>query len=173
MKPLPSQAELHRILHYDPETGIFRWKYRHELDAKRNTQLVGAIAGRKPSNPKSYCALKINKVTYAVHRLAWLYHYGEDPHDLYVDHIDGDKHNNAIKNLRLATLTENNQNRKVNSNSRSGIRGVSRNRHGNWQAEVQAYGKLCHLGTFASCEAAKAAFNAAVAKLHGEFARPN
>jgi hypothetical protein len=89
---------------YDAVTGEFRWKVRTSKCVR-----VGDVAGASTSN--GYTRLRLNGVEYLAHRIAWLYVYGEHPSNL-IDHIDGNKKNNAISNLRVVTFSENIQNQK-------------------------------------------------------------
>lgn len=89
-----TQSELHEILDYDPETGIFRWKHNLTSHIRK-----GAIAGS--SSGFQYCRIFINKKRYLAHYLAWLYVYGAFPSGT-LSHRDGDDKNNAIMNLEPA-----------------------------------------------------------------------
>ena len=92
-----TQAELKQHLHYDPTTGVFtRLKHFH-------TTRIGKPAGGY--NSKGYLVIKINYVDYYAHRLAFVYMYGYMPKE--IDHIDRDKGNNRIKNLREVTRQDN------------------------------------------------------------------
>jgi hypothetical protein len=89
-----------------------------------------------------------------------------------VDHIDRNPLNNSRSNLRLATISQNGCNRVAQSNSKSGIKGVSWcKREGRWRAVITIDGKYRSLGYFNSPEAAARAYAEAAAVLHGEFAR--
>lgn len=91
-----------------------------------------------------------------------------------VDHKDGDPMNNRISNLRVADFVQNQANRKLNRNSTSGYKGVSRDKScGNWKAYIRVNGKLLHLGNFKTKELAAMAYNIAAIEHFGEFARPN
>jgi hypothetical protein len=118
-KPLPSQEELQALFEYSPITGLFTYKVKPNFRIK-----IGSIAGtiKKTGKCKGYCFIKVNGQVYQASRLAWMYVYGIDPGDLTVDHIDRNPSNNAIDNLRLATLSEQSFNR--TSNNTLGVRGV-------------------------------------------------
>lgn len=158
--------ELRKIVSYDPDTGVFVWL----VDRLRSK--AGSVAGSvwtKP-NGRKYLIIVIGKRNYYAHRLAWLYVHGEWPTD-QVDHIDGNGLNNAISNLRAATAAENCRNRGANSNNKTGLKGVHLSRPGKWRASLRIGNRLKHLGYFSDPAEAHAAYCAAAAEAHGEFAR--
>lgn len=95
---------------------------------------------------------------------------GLDIADKDVDHIDGNRLNNRRSNLRAATRSENARNSGARRNSKSGIKGVHL-RDGRWIAQIGMSGRRVYLGSFATIEAAAAAYAEAAKKYHGEFAR--
>ncbi len=77
-----------------------------------------------------------------IHRLVWQLHYGDIPKDKEIDHIDGDKANNAIDNLRLVTKQGNQWNR-------TDGKGYCFNKSiGKWQAYIHINNKMKHLGFY-------------------------
>ncbi len=99
------------------------------------------------------------------HRLAWLYVHGTWP-AMRVDHRNGNPADNRIRNLRLATNSENRQNlHKAHKNNLSGLLGVSRNGN-NWAATIKINGKRIGLGTYKTAEAAHAVYLVAKRELH-------
>jgi len=75
-----------------------------------------------------------------------------------IDHIDGDRSNNKLSNLRIVTRAENMQNqRKAKGNSRIGLLGVSANK-GRWMARIKRNGVMRHIGTFDTPQQAHAAY---------------
>lgn len=97
-----SAKRLREILDYNPETGIFTWKVM--LAHRRKP---GDVAG---SLTHGYIEIGIENHSYRAHHLAWLYIHGELPQGM-IDHIDGNRVNNAIANLRIATNQQNSQNK--------------------------------------------------------------
>jgi hypothetical protein len=105
------------------------------------------------------------------HRLAWLLVHEDDPVS-GIDHIDGDPLNNRIKNLRLATQSQQRFNARPRTHSRTGIKGVTLNgdRRG-YDARITIEGKTQYLGYFRTIEDAAKARREAAERLHGEFVR--
>ena len=94
--------------------------------------------------------------------------------DELVDHWDRDTLNNTRKNLRIATRSQNQQNRKVNSNSTSGYKGVSYAKlRGQWLARINIHGRQKSLGYFDTAEMAAFIYNQSALKHFGEFANLN
>lgn len=151
-------ARLRELLHYDPETGAFRW-----LIDRRRTK-AGDIAGSRRRD--GYVSISCAGSSYVAHRLAWLYMHGSWP-ELDVDHKDGDRANNAFDNLRQASDSQNAQNRAVRIDSSSGIPGVGWHKgKGRWQAKIGVNGRRIFLGSFRTAEEACAAYMQAKERLH-------
>lgn len=171
-----TQEYLKSCLHYDEETGVFTWlkrplehfKNAHGCNAW-NARYPGAIAGSTESN--NYLTIGINGKSYMAHRLAWLYVHGVPPKD-QIDHINGDRSDNRIANLREANNFENRRNSKVRKDSKSGFKGVFwRAKKQKWMACIGYNYSQVHLGYFETAEEAHAAYCAASKKYHGRFAR--
>lgn len=135
-----SQKELKKLLHYDPDTGVFT-----RLVTTSNRSKAGAIAG-SPSN--GYSSIRINYKLYYAHRLAWLYMTGAFPED-HIDHINHIRTDNRWANLRDVTQAENGKNQpKINTNT-SGVTGVCWHKAANkWTAYVHTKEKRKSLGYF-------------------------
>lgn len=158
-----TQAELIRLLNYDPETGVFTHK------ARRCGVTVGSVAG-SVDRGHGYSRIKIDERLYLAHRLAWLYVYGEWPAQ-QIDHRDRDRGNNRINNLRCATASENMFNKPIYKNNSSGAKGVSwHKQHRKYIATIHCNGKSRHLGLFATVDEASAVYQEACKRLHGQFA---
>jgi hypothetical protein len=162
-KPLPPLAELQERLSYDPDTGVFRWKVK-----LRGPVSVGDIAGTRHSC--GYLKFTHKGRPYFCHRVAWLFAYGEDPGALEIDHANGDRSDNRIENLRLATSSNNQCNIGLRADNACGYKGVYWwERQGCWVAKVQVRGVSCRRVSFRSAEAAYEWTCAKRAELHSEF----
>jgi hypothetical protein len=160
-KPL-SMERLREILEYDPETGNFIWK---TATSSRNP--VGSIAGTVTS--AGYREVCIDWKRYLIHRLAWFWTHGVWPHE--IDHINRDRLDNRIANLREAERSQNNLNTKTRRDNSSGVRGVTWHaQNKKWRAVYHKNGKQISLGLFDDIEEAAKAYSEAVAKAYGEFA---
>lgn len=166
---------LSEILKYDPLTGKLFWKERpvsmfsnSRACRSWNSRYAGKEAFTADLN--GYRQGMINYRTLYAHRVAWAIYYGEWPTD-QIDHINCDRSDNRIANLRSADAFGNNRNQMLMKNNTSGFKGVSRARSGRWVAKIMAGGKYKHLGTFDSAVEAAKVYARAAAGYHGEFAR--
>jgi len=148
-KPLPPIELLRDRYNYNPDTGEFK-------NRKTGTPIVRAT--------------KIGQYGIFInYRVAYAMYYGTDPGAMQIDHIDGDKSNNRISNLRLATHEQNLYNQKVNSTNTSGYKGVVQY-YSRWRAYICINYKRINLGTFDTPEEAHKAYCEAADKHHGKFA---
>lgn len=154
-----TQEALKELFTYDTETGVFQ----HRLAVGRGK--VGVAAGN--IHRSGYRRIKVMLKEYKAHRLAWLYVYGEWPEG-QVDHINGQRDDNRIANLRDVSGTENQHNRrKPSANNQSGYLGVSLCKDTNlWRATIKVGGKNKRLGLYDTPQQAHEAYLAAKAKLH-------
>lgn len=148
---------------YDPETGSFTWLKRppEHFSSKRytnqfNCRFAGDLAFTN-FNRGGYLRVRVfNTLVYA-HRVAWLLHYGEWPTGV-IDHLNGDRSDNRISNLRDGTVSQNMRNQRRRRDNKSGFGGVSWDKEKKkWIAQVSSRGKYVHLGYFADFDDAKAA----------------
>ena len=157
-----------KALAYDPETGKFHWLARPDRSPQWNGRYAGTEAGSLIAST-GYLSIRLDSKAYQAHHLAWLIVHGNLP-PVSIDHINRDKTDNRIANLRLATLAENNLNAPIRSNNTSGFKGVSLHRAtGKWMAMIAVGGRSTYLGLFASKQEAADAYAAAGRRLHGEF----
>ncbi|EMH4108092.1 HNH endonuclease [Serratia marcescens] len=145
---------------YEPTTGKFFTK-----DAKERRTKV---------DHKGYLRFGVSGYGMVIaHRAAWAIHYGEIPKK-HIDHIDGDKTNNRIDNLRLCTHNQNQHNQGIRKNNKSGFKGVSWMKSlRKWQAQICCNSKVKHLGFYDEKEDAARAYDKAAIEFHGEFAWTN
>lgn len=163
-----TQEHVRSILDYNPETGIFIWKWRSYLRPCLNSRYYNTVAGSVGKNGREF--ISIDNKKYYSHRLAWLYMTGAWP-TKEIDHEDLNSLNNKWENLREATSSENAYNRKNQINNTSGHKGISFDKKNNkWRARIYVSKKCIHLGRFISREDAIIAYEGAM-NLHGEFAR--
>lgn len=158
-------GRLREILHYDPDSGEFRWLERLAYRIR-----VGDVAGGL-NKTTGYRVITICRRGYKAHQLAWLYMTGAWCRPA-TDHRDLDQANNRWSNLRRATKSANSANRRRFRNNTSGFKGVHQDRgFGRWVARICKDGRTHYLGRFATPQAAHAAYVAAAKRLFGEFAR--
>lgn len=163
-KTLPPLAELREWLRYDAETGFFYW-----IKTQNGKTNAGSPAGTICE--KGYVKINYNKRPMLAHRLAWLFACGEDPGPMQIDHINCDRADNRICNLRLATNANNMQNTRKRGGTTSQYKGVSwQEAKGKWRADIRANGKQMYLGLFKDEHEAYLAYCAAAARHFGEFA---
>lgn len=113
--PALTQDELKRVIEYNPDTGEFYWRVK----ASKNIA-VGSLAGSV--NAQNYWQIRLYGKVWLGHRLAWVYVFGRWPSQ--IDHIDRDRRNNRISNLREVSGTDNQLNRGIQANNKTGHRGI-------------------------------------------------
>ena len=153
-----------QVLDYCQRTGVFVWK----INAS-SRRPIGSIAGKIDKD--GYRVIRIDGKNYRAGRLAYFMSYGHWPSEL-IDHVNGDRLDDSLKNLREASYRQNCQNSIVHKNSSSRKKGVDyHKRDGAWRARIRVDGKRVFLGNFPTPELAHAAYVQAASALHGEFAR--
>ena len=130
---------------------------------------IGMRAGGL-SKTKLYRTIHIDDKSYYEHQIIFLMNHSYLPK--IIDHIDNDRLNNKIENLRQCTINQNAYNSKKPITNTSGFKGVCwhKNRH-TWQASIKVNSNPLYLGSFKTAEEAHEAYKAAALKYHGEFAR--
>ena len=122
---LITQERLKELLEYNFETGEFVWIAK---TSKYSSVKVGRVAGGV-SKSHGYIVIRVDGYLCLAHRLVWRYVYGYFPEGEgkpFIDHIDGDKVNNRVENLREVSRFENNRNARIRSDNKSGTHGVFR-----------------------------------------------
>jgi hypothetical protein len=129
-----NQQLLRARLQYEPSTGVFT--------RARGYSKVGRVA------TKGYIQISVAGYRYMAHRLAWLYVHGDWPQG-QIDHINQNKTDNRIENLRVVSNKQNQENVTMWAHNKSGRRGVRWSQCiGKWIAEIIQHKKKIHLGAF-------------------------
>jgi hypothetical protein len=141
-------------IEYNPDTGEFF--YKKPSHGRTLSKPAGSIQST------GYRMVCVNSKRYLAHRLAWYLYYGEWP-TLTIDHLNRDRSDNRICNLRLATRSQNQCNRPS--------KGYSHHKNsGKFQARIHINGKTTYLGWYDTEEEARQAFLAAQDQYHGQYA---
>lgn len=173
--PLPDPCDLRKMLHYERGTGKLFWKQRgveffrdcprfpadHHM-RRWNTMFAGTEAFRT-IHKDGYLMGKVQYKLLLAHRVIWAVAYGTWPSD-EIDHIDGDRANNKLENLRVASRNDNMRNTGIRCNNHSGCPGVRMTKGGRWHGYIRHAKQSYNLGTFSSFEEARAARKAAEAR---------
>lgn len=160
--------DVRKIFELEESTGILRWRFNPERAKCWNTRHAGKPVG-SPSH--GYLQVRVGRL-YQVHRLVWLYIHGEWPVD-FLDHINGDKADNRLVNLRIATPSQNLCNRPMQKNNSCGFKGVRfRPHHKKWEGRINKDGRTVWRRYFDSAQEAAAARRLALSEFHNEFAKP-
>lgn len=155
-----SHARLCEVLSYCPDTGIFVWKIRLSKRVRAGRQ-AGCL------RQDGYIDINIDRESFLAHRLAWFYIHGVWPDDA-IDHVNREKTDNRLSNLRQANFRQNSFNAKRPIRNRSGLKGVSWSRHAKkWRAQIRGVG---HIGYFSDPLDAHNAYCVAARSIAGEFA---
>ena len=151
-------------LFYDEKTGIFYWRDVDIVGGKARGKQAGTV------NSKGYIIINVKKdgkqSQFRAHRLAWLFVNGHFP-EIGIDHINGDKLDNRMENLREASILENGQNRrKASSHNKLGVLGVRVDKYGKYIASIRVNGKVKFIGRFNEIAKASDAYIQAKRELH-------
>lgn len=175
---VPSPSRLREILRYEPDTGKIFWLERCISEFQNSGQWKSwnsRFSGKEAfyaRHPKGYLKGSTpGRVHLLSHRVAWAIHMVEWP-DAQIDHINCNKTDNRIANLRLASPSGNMHNVGKRTNNTSGRKGVSFDKgRGKWVASICINWEKMHLGYFEDVESAHRAYSEAAEKYHGQFAR--
>lgn len=158
-----TQELLQELFYY--QDGYLFNKIKRSTNAMPNTK-----AGTQP-NKSDYRRVSISNKIYLEHRIIWILLKGVIPSELFIDHINQNKNDNKIENLRLCTRSENQYNRGSYKNNKSGYKGVSFNKALNkYSAQMRINDKKKHLGYFTTAELAKKAYDDKAIEIQGQFA---
>lgn len=141
----------------------WRQKTSNRVDTNRPAGNISATDGYRRIGLKGH--------SYRAHRLIWMHVYGRWPNG-EIDHIDGNRLNNHIENLREVTRHQNGRNLAKKSSNTSGHKGVTWSKAaGKWAAQISPNRRNVHLGLFDCPAAASFAYQIASDKHFGEYAR--
>jgi hypothetical protein len=144
-----SQEKLKDWIFYNSKTGQFLRK-KYQLKSNK----VGGL------DSHGYLGIGIQGKIYKAHQLAWLYHFGSHPKG-QIDHINCNRQDNRIENLRNVNAT-------INALNRSSAKGVYKH-FNKYRARIKINGKHLHLGLFDSEDQAKQVYLNAKKQYLGEF----
>lgn len=154
-------SKIRNLFSYDHESGVLIWKN----PPNKHKRLIGLPAGAKKtsrSSGKSYIYIIIDNISYSAHRIAWAHYHGSHPKN-QIDHLNGDGTDNRIINLEDKTADENQKNKKLFCNNKTGIPGVRLQSNGSFRTEIRVMNKHIHLlvtnDFFEACCARKSAEN--------------
>lgn len=157
----PTCERLHELFEY--KEGNLYWKRQRNHRAR-----AGDVAGSRALH--GYIHVCIDRKVYLAHRLIWLMAHGELPES--IDHINGDRADNRLENLRSCTQAENNKNQKLAKTNKSGFKNVSWYApYSKWRVTVRANGKQKNCGYYEDIELATLVAAEARDKYHGQFSR--
>jgi hypothetical protein len=157
-------------IRYDPETGLLWWT-KQGGPRRRTDKPVGCF------DTMSYlsfhtCNMSVQK-RFQCHRVAWFLHWGEWP-SRHIDHINNDRSDNRIANLRLASSSENGMNMLKRKGCTSQYKGVSWcAQPKKWRSKIMKDGVQKHLGYYDNEEEAARAYDKAAKEIFGEYANLN
>jgi hypothetical protein len=157
---IETKEYLDRILDYNPHTGQLTWRV---LWPNRR---AGTI------NTDGYIKVVIERLDFKAHRLCWIMYYGSAPQrGAHIDHMNRNKKDNRISNLRVCGAKENQQNANTPKNNTSGYKGVAKVRKSpKFRAYICVNRKQIHLGMFDTPEEAHSAYCQAATSYFGEYA---
>ena len=159
-KKILTQEYLHSLFEY--KDGAIYWNKSREKVTAGNK--AGYVANT------GYLLVGIDKNLFLNHRIIFMMNYGYMP--TMIDHIDGNKLNNKIENLRDITRGQNRMNSKLQSNNKSGVKNVNWNKkHKKWYVQLGVEGKKLYFGSYFDLNVAKFVAETMRHKYHKQFAR--
>lgn len=150
---------LRELVNYDPESGLMT-----RLVRSANIKSGAAVGCVRSDN--GYLVARIDGALYRVHRLVWLYVHGDWPSGV-IDHINGDRRDNRIQNLRDTSQQTNVHNSRYQARkSATGLQGVYKYGASKFRAQITVNRRFIHLGCFPTAELAHEAYKDAKKRLH-------
>ena len=153
---------LHELFEY--RDGKLFWKKMRGCRSDLVNKEAGSI------NENNYRRIKIKDKLYMAHRVVFMFHHGYMPEE--VDHIDCNRQNNSIENLRAVTKSQNCWNRKIPTSNTTGIKGVCWHKAAKqWYVQLQVAKKMKYFGIYKDLELAELVAKEARNLYHGAYAR--
>lgn len=135
--------EIKKLISYNPDSGRFTWLVNRR--AVKDGDIAGSV------NSKGYVCISVLGSSYLAHRMAWMFVHGYTPKE--IDHVNGNRSDNRISNLRDSCRSENALNTAMSDRNSSGTKGVSYNKkYKLWQAYGSINGKGVSIGSFKKIE---------------------
>lgn len=157
------------VFSYDPLSGALTYRVRRKH--YRPGERAGFVALKSNHRSGGYRIVRLDNREYAEHWLVWIHTHGRWPTGV-LDHMNGDRADNRIANLRDCSVSQNNANRGKQANNTSGIKGVFFNRNARkWSSSINCRRRFYYLGLFKTADEAAAAYARKAKELFGEFAR--
>lgn len=158
-----TQKKLRKLLSYNPFSGELTWRKTLGSRAMENQLVSGSLSG------EGYRRLRVLGELHQAHRLIWLHVYGRWPTG-DIDHINRNRSDNRLSNLREASRTENMLNTGCSPKNTSGYKGVTyHKRSGKFMAQASLSGKNHYLGLHKTPEEASASYQCFAKANHGNF----
>ncbi len=149
----PTQERLLELFEYNPDVGSFKRLKNMGRNAKKDMIIFGT------NNSKNYLLIRVDGYKITSHKLAWIISNGEIPKGLQIDHINRNRSDNRLCNLRAITQMENCHNQTLRSTNVSGYTGVFwHNQSKKWRSKITINYKHIHLGGFDTKEEAYQAY---------------
>jgi len=141
---------LNEKLSYDKATGELTWNERSGTrgSATFNKRFAGSVVGHKDRG--GYLGVSIGGAWYLAHRVAWVLHHGEIDNGMYIDHINHNRSDNRIENLRLVSRGKNSRNRSPNKNTKFCVGVTYRSDRGKFESKITRNKVVSNLGNFSS-----------------------
>ncbi len=147
--------EVRQYLKYEPVAGSLHWA-RDMSQRVKDGDMAGTL------NSHGYVQIIIKGMTYLGHRVGWALTHGEWP-AVMIDHINGTRCDNRLANLRLATGAQNQANRGVRKDNKTGLRGVK------YHEASKTFSASIQVGGFATAEQAAEEYARLAKFCYGEF----
>lgn len=162
-----SAEEIQTVFNYDYKTGAVNWRLGNGYKIK-----AGDPAGSLSNN--GYLRIEYKRQKYQAHRLVWVYIYGKIPNNMFIDHINGNRADNRLCNLRLCTWSENQKNASLRKDNKTRYKGVyAYGINGKYRIQIlnPSTGKRENYCSFNTLEDASNFYAIKASEYYGEFYR--